>query len=194
MTDRERWIVYPLLLLTMGISLRGKAYPTKKVDADRVESKDLHADRIECDELIVTGLDGKPAVVLGSSKSGGLVTAISADHALELTLGHFERTSSLFVEAPTSKGTAVWALLGNLRRFAPQGLIQRLSQFPIVDPRLERSPMRVEKSPGDTKTQSDAKQSEAESPSDSKNSSETSPPKDAKPSDEKPDEKAKLQS
>ncbi len=110
MTERERWIVYPLLFLTMGISLRGKAYPTKKVEADRVDSKDIHAERIECDELVVTGADGKtaavlnvkggglitarriacdelivpgadgkPAVVLNASKSGGMVTAISAD-------------------------------------------------------------------------------------------------------------------
>jgi hypothetical protein len=177
MTERERWIVYPLLFLTMGISLRGKAYPTKKVDADRIECGELVvtgpdgkpavvlnasapggqiiARRITCDELTVPGADGKPAVVLNASKSGGMVTAISADHALELTLGHFDRDSSLFVETPTSKGTAIWAPLGNLRRFAPQGLIQRLMQFPLVDPRLERSPIRIDKPQPEAKDQAD---------------------------------------
>jgi hypothetical protein len=31
MSDRERWIVYPLLFLAIGMSLRDKQFPTKRV-------------------------------------------------------------------------------------------------------------------------------------------------------------------
>ena len=31
MSDRERWIVYPLLFLAIGMSLRDKTMPTKRV-------------------------------------------------------------------------------------------------------------------------------------------------------------------
>ncbi len=45
MTTRERWIVYPLLFLALGVSLRDKFVPPKS----------LAAGKIMCDELVVHG-------------------------------------------------------------------------------------------------------------------------------------------
>ncbi len=59
MTDRERWIVYPLLFLALGISLRtsGKFGPTKM---------------LSCERLHVEGADGKPGIELvGASAANG---------------------------------------------------------------------------------------------------------------------------
>lgn len=61
MSDRERWVVYPLLFLAMGASLRDKLF-------DRTMSK-----TIGCQELIVYGedsggLDPPKLVVIGAAK------------------------------------------------------------------------------------------------------------------------------
>lgn len=61
MSDRERWIVYPLLFLAIGASLRDKLF-------DRTMSK-----TIGCQELIVYGedsgsLEPPKLVVIGSAK------------------------------------------------------------------------------------------------------------------------------
>lgn len=54
MTDRERWIVYPLLFLALGVALRDKL------------SEHTKTKTIECQELIVYGEEsaGQPAVPL----------------------------------------------------------------------------------------------------------------------------------
>jgi hypothetical protein len=54
MTERERWIVYPLLFLALGAGLRDKLF-------DQTRSKS-----IECQELTVTAEDriGRPATTL----------------------------------------------------------------------------------------------------------------------------------
>ena len=36
MSDRERWIVYPLLFLAIGMSLRDKTLPTKRVFTEKL--------------------------------------------------------------------------------------------------------------------------------------------------------------
>jgi hypothetical protein len=36
MSDRERWIVYPLLFLAIGMSLRDKTLPTKRVVTQKI--------------------------------------------------------------------------------------------------------------------------------------------------------------
>jgi hypothetical protein len=54
MTERERWIVYPLLFLALGAALRDKL------------SEQTRTRRLECQELIVYGEDGagRPPVPL----------------------------------------------------------------------------------------------------------------------------------
>ena len=111
MSERERWIVYPLLFLTLGLVLRDKLGMAKQVQAHRVV----------CEKLIVLNDDGVPQVVLESTKAGGVVRAINANHTMDLVLGHEDRASSLFREAATNHGTATWALLGDLRRWRRSG-------------------------------------------------------------------------
>jgi hypothetical protein len=123
MTDRERWIVYPLLLLTMGIALHDKFGVAKEVRAHRI---------------VLLNKDDVPQVVLDSTKSGGVIRAISADQTMQLTLGHEDNTASLYSETATADGLATRALLGDLRGFTPQRLLHWLGHWPLLDPRLNR--------------------------------------------------------
>jgi hypothetical protein len=140
MSERERWIVYPLLLLTMGTALHDKfaqQVHTRQILCD----KELDAEVIRCKKLVVVmGPNEDPAVVLGASPAGGLVTTVRADQKFQLTLGHQEHSSSLFAEAATPDGLATWAVLGNLRQFAPKRAVQWLPEVPLLDPRLLHPP------------------------------------------------------
>jgi hypothetical protein len=58
MSTRERWIVYPLLFLTLGIALRNQFLPTnlfKAMDlhANEIKANDFTAHTILCDGLVV---------------------------------------------------------------------------------------------------------------------------------------------
>ena len=85
MSTRERWIVYPLLFLTLGIALRNKILPPTRfggmettlkageIDVRRIRCGELQAGRAifnrleagrsECRELIVVGPAGRPAII-----------------------------------------------------------------------------------------------------------------------------------
>ena len=48
MSTRERWIVYPLLFLALGLALRDKLIPPERIRAFHLQVQDLRADRVEC--------------------------------------------------------------------------------------------------------------------------------------------------
>jgi hypothetical protein len=125
MSERERWIVYPLLLLTLGLALRDKFGIAKEVKAHR----------IVCEELVVMNGDDKPQIVLESTNAGGVVRAINADRSAQLVLGHEENASSLFYETATDSGMLQRVLVGDLRRFSPQ----HAGKWPLLDPRLKHA-------------------------------------------------------
>jgi hypothetical protein len=67
MSDRERWIVYPLLFLAIGLSLRTKAFvETGQIKVNQV----VDAEQINCRRLIVQNEKGEPLMGLGSSTDG----------------------------------------------------------------------------------------------------------------------------
>ena len=53
MSTRERWIVYPLLFLTLGIAMRNQFLPTKRMGAVDFMAGELSAQTIRCDNLVV---------------------------------------------------------------------------------------------------------------------------------------------
>ena len=61
MSDRERWIVYPLLFLSLGVSLHDKMLPSKEVKTHRV----IFVDDDEKDVVHIDGATGA-AVVYGN--------------------------------------------------------------------------------------------------------------------------------
>ncbi|MCE9629309.1 MAG: hypothetical protein K8S94_01125 [Planctomycetia bacterium] len=66
MTSRERWTVYPLLFLAIGLALRAVAVPPDKLAVGVVE-----ASRIVCGEIVVAADGGTKLVHIGRVKGGG---------------------------------------------------------------------------------------------------------------------------
>ncbi len=83
MSDRERWIIYPLLFLALGTALRDKL------------TQSIEVDRILCKQLVVVDGQRTPKIVLDSNDAGGLVRVIDAPGELTLALGHIDRVSGL---------------------------------------------------------------------------------------------------
>ena len=93
MSNRERWTVYPLIFMTLGIAVKDKI--TRLVQTDSVVCRELKVtDRqgkpqvivapnmVVCHELLVTDRHGKPQVIVGSNASGGVVQLIPAGVAV----------------------------------------------------------------------------------------------------------------
>lgn len=69
MTSRERWTVYPLLLLAIGLAVRGAVAPPDRLDQMRIDT--LEARHVFCEGLVVTGSDGRDLVHVGRVVRGG---------------------------------------------------------------------------------------------------------------------------
>lgn len=68
MTSRERWTVYPLLFLAIGLAVRAAIV----ADEDRALRADgLETGQLVCRELLVTGTDGTVLVHIGRVVGGG---------------------------------------------------------------------------------------------------------------------------
>ena len=67
MSSRERWTVYPLLLLSIGLALRAVLVPP-----DRLEVGTVEANRVLCGEIVVSDDSGEVKLVhIGRVKGGG---------------------------------------------------------------------------------------------------------------------------
>ena len=94
MSSRERWIVYPLLFLTLGIVMRDKILPPTHFLANEITANKIHCDQLQvdrvvaahelgvgsirCDDLVVVGPNGRPAVLIGvdGKTKGGLLQTL----------------------------------------------------------------------------------------------------------------------
>ena len=122
MSTRERWIVYPLLFLTLGIALRDKIIPPAEVRVGEVICDRLECGQSECRTLLIHGPSGRPVVVAGtdantragvvetftdsgmrqvqlhSTNTGGMVTTIGHAGKMALVLGDVAQNFGLFAE------------------------------------------------------------------------------------------------
>ena len=64
MSDRERWTVYPLLFLAIGLAMRAVLVPPASMG-------DVDAVRIVCREIVVRDEDGNVVLHLGRIAGGG---------------------------------------------------------------------------------------------------------------------------
>lgn len=64
MSDRERWTVYPLLFLAIGLAMRAVLIPPPLVG-------DIDAIRLVCREILVKDEDGTVVLHLGRVAEGG---------------------------------------------------------------------------------------------------------------------------
>jgi len=69
MTSRERWTVYPLLFLAIGLAVRAIAVPQGEFAAARVD--ELESTRLVCKEIVIENNDGTILVHMGRVVGGG---------------------------------------------------------------------------------------------------------------------------
>jgi hypothetical protein len=69
MSSRERWTVYPLLFLAIGLAVRAAALPAERFET--LAAGAVEAEQIVCREIVVTGTDGTVLVHIGRVVGGG---------------------------------------------------------------------------------------------------------------------------
>ena len=84
MSSRERWTIYPLLFLALGIAMKDKV------------TKSVTADSVSCKMLTVTDRQGAPQLLLGTTPSGGLIR-IHGQGGLRVLVGHAEQLAGLLL-------------------------------------------------------------------------------------------------
>ena len=127
MSNRERWTVYPLLFLTLGIALKDKI--TKRTDTDTVI----------CKNLVVTDRQGAQQVIVSSNPAGGIVQAHGRQ--TNVLLGHTDQIAGLwYIDVKGNRmvvGNAIPATgLGQL----PATLVPQVPGDETTQPRQEPDP------------------------------------------------------
>jgi hypothetical protein len=129
MSSRERWILYPLLFLTLGITMRDKVIPPRltaeEITVDKIRCNYLGAGHAECQRidalqmdcriLAVVGGTGDNAARLGTaSGGGGLLELFGRDGKSPVVLvGADETGQSGMVETLNRAGVPLTQLRSN---------------------------------------------------------------------------------
>lgn len=87
MTDRERWTVYPLIFLTLGLALKDKLV--------EVEVVDVQCRNLICNAVHVTDAEGRQRAVVSFDAEGGYVRTNGTKDGLTVILGHTEQLGGL---------------------------------------------------------------------------------------------------
>ncbi len=89
MTNRERWIVYPLLFLTLGLVMRDKvAPPSPRFMQPGMNALSVRCMHLECQDLTIAGPDGEKRVRIGVTPTqAGQMEVYGSHHAMVLVAG-----------------------------------------------------------------------------------------------------------
>jgi hypothetical protein len=120
MTERERWIVYPLLFLALGITVKDKLPPkhievdevrSKRAEVDEMRSKRMDADEVRCAKLVVADRGNREHVIVGSTPGGGIIEFRGERaEAGTIILGYFNNAAVLMFR--DARGILRWPLIG----------------------------------------------------------------------------------
>ena len=116
MSTRERWIVYPLLFLTLGIAMRNQFLPTKRMGAVDFMAGELSAQTIHCNNLEVMQ-DGKcNNLQFASARGDRLITGYSQSVQSKSAEAEFQKLAVsdeqgkpviIMLEDPNTKSGAI---------------------------------------------------------------------------------------
>jgi hypothetical protein len=96
MTDRERWTIYPLLLMSIGMQLRDKVFPSAVFKARAIHCQTLTVgDNANAPRVAVSpngivqlfGEDKKPRMMLGTAENKGIMQLLGDDKKPRVVLG-----------------------------------------------------------------------------------------------------------
>lgn len=130
MSTRERWILYPLLFLTLGIVLRDKVFPQKDFKALEVTAPEVTANkvtafgevaaekvrcaRLECQVMTITGQSGTGRVRLGTQRGrGGWIELYGANGSKLVVAGADPTGKSGMIDTYNSDGVPQVQLRSN---------------------------------------------------------------------------------
>jgi len=104
MTSRERWTIYPLLFLTLGLAVRSIVAPI--VDMPVAKIGELECVRLSCEEIVITDESGTTLVHLGRQSAeaggGGRIELHDAEGEIELAIGGDEGRGDSDREPPAA--------------------------------------------------------------------------------------------
>jgi hypothetical protein len=94
MSNRERWVVYPLLFLAIGMAWHNDIDFKQTLHDGRA----LEVELVRCKELEIVGEDNKPRAKLGTGTNGDAVAeAMTAEGMVALRLGHVAQQLVLLI-------------------------------------------------------------------------------------------------
>ncbi len=98
MSNRERWIIYPLLFMTLGITIRGRLFlPKARTPGVKVEQVD--AVDIQCRSLTVTDADGATRLQIGvTSSNAGQLEIYKGSEEMVVLIGTDQAGQSGLIE------------------------------------------------------------------------------------------------
>ena len=165
MSDRERWTVYPLLFLALGVSLRssGKFGPTKDISCQHLEIAGPDGDvRIMLSAapdagsggsvLKVTSGGGRGGIELCAAPQGAAVKAIGANGQAQVVLETTPNGGVLASLAPDGRRLTLvepTPLGGAVFTFDPRGQAHVLFGIPVNSNRPRSAGATGEESPGE---------------------------------------------
>lgn len=74
MSNRERWVVYPLLFLALGASLRPAFFPSARLAAGQMRAQVVQGGILRCKELVLEGPDSQEMLVARCRPLGDMGT------------------------------------------------------------------------------------------------------------------------
>jgi len=109
MTKHERWVIYPLLFLSIGMWFRDRVLPIHRTEvvANEVSALEIKVGRLKCDQLLansivagneieIRGADERPIVIIGPGKGAGLLEMRGRDAQPMVRLsGNLEGTAGV---------------------------------------------------------------------------------------------------
>jgi hypothetical protein len=104
MTSRERWTVYPLLFLAIGLAIRAAAVPPERFEAAKVDA--LETTRLVCREIVVESNDGTVLIHMGRviGNGGGRIEIKDAEGVDSIAIGTRPNDRHGAVECYDEKG------------------------------------------------------------------------------------------
>jgi hypothetical protein len=133
MSDRERWVVYPLLFLALGMAMFDGLRFQAEQQTKKVETKSPEFESIRCKELRVIDENGQLRVALGESakQNVGLITVHNTDGKPVVRLTADEKGGAGIIETASSNGTPQIVLTSNANT-AVIGMYDRGRLIPLA--------------------------------------------------------------
>ncbi|HZZ30173.1 MAG TPA: hypothetical protein VFE46_19400 [Pirellulales bacterium] len=169
MSDRERWIVYPLLFLALGLSLRNEL-----IIQDAQQDRSVELDQVRCKGLQIMGPDGKAKITLGTDQEGdGLLETGPEDNPL-IKIGANSSGAELSLYDADHKKFLMLGFNGQIAGLLA-GLVGQREFYPMSIVPISRTPRTEEKSKPSDKAKS------AQPKSADQSGGEETPPDSAQP-------------